>query len=112
MKKALNFALLVSFILTILVPLTGVYVHKIASALFLVLTAIHTVSYRKKLGTKRWLMLALVVAAFISGMLGMILDQYPVVLILHRVISVAVVFFAAIHIFVFHRAMFCRTVRG
>ena len=37
MKKILNAALLVSFILTVLVPLTGVHVHKLASVLFLML---------------------------------------------------------------------------
>lgn len=105
MKKILNIALLISFIVTILVPLTGVHIHKLASVIFLLLTIVHTIVYRKKLGLKRYLLLALVVASFASGLFGMILDQYPLVLILHRVISIAVVFFLAIHIFVFHRKL-------
>lgn len=103
MKKALNIALLVSFIVTILAPLTGVHIHKLASVLFLLLSVIHTIVYRKKLGAKRWLLLALVIVSFATGLLGMILDQYPIILALHRVISIAVVFFMAIHIFIYHR---------
>lgn len=105
MKKLLNIALFVSFLVTIMVPLTGVHVHKLASVLFLLLSLIHTVIYRKKLGTKRLSVLALIVISFASGLAGMILDQFPVVLMLHRAISIAVVFFLAIHIFVFHRKL-------
>ena len=103
MKKFLNIALLISFLVTIMVPLTGVHIHKLASVLFLLLSIIHTIVYRKKLGTKRWLLLALIVASFATGLFGMILDQFPIVLILHRCISIALVFFLAIHIFVFHK---------
>ena len=103
MKKVLNIALLVSFLVTIMVPLTGIHIHKLASVLFLLLSIIHTIVYRKKLGTKRWLLLALIVASFATGLFGMILDQFPIVLILHRCISIALVFFLAIHIFVFHK---------
>ena len=105
MKKFLNIALLASFILTILVPLTGIHLHKLASVLFLLLTIVHTIVYRKKLGLKRWLLLGLVVICFATGIFGMILDQYPLVLILHRVLSIGLVFFLAIHIFVFHRKL-------
>ena len=105
MKKFLNLALLVSFIVTILVPLTGVHIHKMVSAIFLLLSIVHTVLYRKKLGAKRWLLLALIVISFASGLFGMLLDQAPIVLILHRCISIAVVFFLAIHIFVFHKKL-------
>ena len=103
MKKALNIALLVSFIVTIMVPLTGIHIHKLASVLFLLLSIIHTIVYRKKLGAKRWLLIALIVVSFATGLLGMILDQFPVILIFHRCISIALVFFLAIHIFVFHK---------
>lgn len=108
MKKALNIALLVNFVLTILVPLTGIHIHKLASVIFLLLSIIHTIDYRKKLGVKRYLLLALVIVSFVTGLFGMILDQYPAILILHRVISIAVVFFLAIHIFVFHRKLLPR----
>lgn len=105
MKKTLNIALLLSFLVTVMVPLTGIHIHKLASALFLLLSIVHTVVYRKKLGIKRFLLLSLVIISFATGLLGMIMDQYPVVLSLHRAISIAVVFFLAIHIFVFHKKM-------
>ena len=105
MKKSLNIALLVSFLVTIMVPLTGIHIHKLASVIFLLLSIVHTVTYRKKLGMKRWLLLGLILISFASGLLGMILDHVPMVLILHRCISIALVFFLAIHIFVYHRRM-------
>lgn len=105
MKKLLNIALLISFIATVLVPLTGIHIHKLASVLFLLLSIVHTVIYRKKLGIRRWLLLGLILISFVSGLFGMILDRFPLVLILHRVISIALVFFLAIHIFVFHKKL-------
>ena len=105
MKKLLNFGLLASFIVTVMVPLTGIHAHKLASVLFLLLTMVHTLVYRKKLGTKRWLLLGAILVSFVSGLFGMILDRFPIILILHRAISIALVFFLAIHIFVFHRRL-------
>ena len=105
MKKVLNIALLISFAVTVLVPLTGVHIHKMASVIFLLLSIVHTVTYRKKLGVRRWLLLGLILISFASGLFGMVLDQLPIVLILHRVISIALVFFLAIHIFVFHKKL-------
>ena len=105
MKKVLNIALLVSFIVTIMAPLTGVHVHKMATVLFLMLNIVHTIVYRKKLGAKRLLLLALIVISFATGLFGMILDHLPIILILHRCISIALVFFLAIHIFVFHKKL-------
>ena len=107
MKKTLNIALLFSFLVTFMVPLTGVQIHKLTSVLFLLLSIVHTIVYRKKLGVKRLLLLALIVISFATGLFGIILDQYPIVLILHRCISIALVFFLAIHIFVFHKKL-CR----
>ena len=103
MKKFLNIALLISFLVTIMVSLTGVHIHKLASVLFLLLSIVHTIVFRKKLGVKRWLLLGLIVISFATGLFGMILDQFPIILILHRCISIAVVFFLAIHIFAFHK---------
>ena len=103
MKKLLNIALLLSFAATVMVPLTGIPVHKLASVVFLLLSVVHTVVYRRKLGPRRWLLLATVLISFASGLFGMVLDHIPLVLILHRAISIAMVFFLAIHIFVFHR---------
>lgn len=105
MKKVFNIALLISFVVTIMVPLTGVHIHKMASVIFLLLSVVHTITYRKMLGVKRWLLLGLILISFTTGLFGMILDQFPIVLILHRVISIALVFFLAIHIFVFHKKM-------
>ena len=103
MKRFLNIALLVSFLVTIMVPVTGIHIHKLASVVFLLLSILHTITYRKKLGVKRWLLLALIVISFATGLFGMILDQFPIILILHRCLSIALVFFLAIHIFVFHK---------
>ena len=105
MKKSLNIALLISFVITIMVPLTGVHIHKLASTLFLLLSIAHTITYRNKLGTKRWLLLATILISFATGLFGMILKQFPMVLILHRAISIVLVFFLAIHIFVFHKKL-------
>ena len=105
MKRFLNISLLVSFLVTIMVPLTGIHIHKLASVIFLLLSIVHTVTYRKKLGMKRWLLLGLILISFASGLLGMILDHVPMILILHRCISIALVFFLAIHIFTYHRRM-------
>ena len=105
MKRFLNIALLISFLITVMVPLTGVHIHKLASVLFMLLSIVHTIVYRKRLGTKRWLLLGLIVISFATGLFGMILDQFPIILILHRCISIAVVFFLAIHIFVYHKKL-------
>ena len=105
MKKTLNYALLISFAITIMVPLTGVHIHKLASVIFLLLSIVHTVIYRKQLNAKRWLLLAMILLSFVTGLFGMILDQVPLVLVFHRIISIAVVFFLAIHIFIFHKKL-------
>ena len=95
MKKALNIALLVSFIVTIMAPLTGIHIHKLASVLFLLLSIVHSIVYRKKLGVKRWLLFGLIMISFATGLFGIILDHFPIILILHRSISIAVVFFSS-----------------
>lgn len=101
----LNYLLLFTFIITNLVPLTGIAIHKMASAIFLLLCIIHTIVYRKQLDSKRWLMLGVVVVAFISGLFGMIFDEIALILALHKVISIGTVFTLAIHIFIFHKRM-------
>jgi len=104
-KRILNYLLLITFLVTNLVPLTGLIVHKMASVLFLLLCVIHTLVYRKKLGRKHFGLLAIVFAAFLTGLFGMIYDHIPLILQLHKAISIASVFFLAIHIFVFHRRL-------
>lgn len=103
MKKGLNIALLISFVLTIMVPMTGIHIHKMASVVFLLLSIVHTIIYRKRLGAKKYILLAMTMLSFFTGLFGMILDQLPLILMLHRCLSIMVVFFMAIHIFIYHR---------
>ena len=109
-KKILNCLLLISFIVTILVPFTGIHIHKLASTLFLLLSVIHAIVYRKSLGAKKWGILFAVMISYATGIFGMILDQFPMVLQIHKVISIVVVFFLAIHIFVYHHKIFNRRI--
>ena len=102
-SKVLNILLLIAFVLTIMVPLTGLMVHKLVSVFFLILCAIHTIAYRKKMNWKRWAVLGIILIAFVSGIFGMIFEEIPFVLAFHKAISIVSVFFLAIHIFVFHR---------
>lgn len=103
--KVLNIALLVCFLATILVPLTGVIVHKLAATLFLLLCLIHTAAYRKKLNGKRYVMLAVIFLAYLTGLFGLIFDEIPLILALHKVISIVCILFLAVHIYVFHRRL-------
>lgn len=103
--KLLNIALLISFLVTILVPLTGVIVHKLASTLFLLLCLVHTIVYRKRLNQKRYIMLAVIFLAYLTGLFGLIFDEIPLILALHKVISIVCVIFLAVHIFVFQRGL-------
>lgn len=48
MRRGLNYLLAISFVLTIMVPITGIIVHKLASILFLALALIHVFLYRKR----------------------------------------------------------------
>ena len=105
MRRVLNYLLAISFIMTILVPITGIMVHKLASTLFLVLALIHVFMYRKKLDYKYVLVIVLTIVSFILGILGLVLVEYPIVLILHRTISIVLVCLLAIHIYRFHRRL-------
>lgn len=103
--RILMMLLLASFVVTVMVPLTGVTIHKLASVLFLLLCAIHTVRCRKKLN-RRWIgLLALVLVSFVSGVLGMMNRETPFMLAFHEAVSIGSVFFLAIHIFTFHRKL-------
>lgn len=105
MKKSLNIFLLLSFAVTIMEPITGMYIHKLAAAVFFALLLVHIVVCRKKSDFKRWLLSAAVLVSFVSGCVGMIWDRLPAVLDIHRAVSIAVVFFSAIHIFIFHKGI-------
>ena len=101
MKRSLNILLMVTFVLTLFVPLTGVHIHKLASVLFLLLCLVHTGLYWRKMDARRGIVLALIFVSFLTGAFGLIFDKTPMILAMHKVISIAVVFFLAIHIFVF-----------
>ena len=103
--KILNRLLIVTFIITNLVPLTGIHVHKMASVFFLLLCLIHTIVYRKKMNGRRWIVLCIIFLAFFSGLFGMIFDEIPLIMAGHKAISIVSVFFLAIHIFVYHRKL-------
>lgn len=104
-RKILNIMLLLSFVITLLVPLTGIHIHKLASALFLLLSLVHTFIYRKGMGAKRYGLLVVILLSFFSGLFGMILEQLPIILQFHKVLSIAAVFLLAIHIFVYQRRL-------
>ncbi len=63
--KLINRLLLITFIITIMVPLTGIAIHKMASAIFLILCIIHTVLYRKSMNVKKYLALGSVFLTFL-----------------------------------------------
>lgn len=99
MKKMLNILLLLSFIITIMVPVTGITFHKLASTVFLFLCMIHAAVYRRNLNGKRWLLLSATLITFVSGVIGLVFEQMTV----HRVVSAVLIILLAIHIFVFHK---------
>ena len=105
MRRVLNYLLAISFIVTILVPITGIMVHKLASTLFLLLSLIHVFLYRKRVDYKYILVIVLTVLSFVLGILGLVMIEYPIVLVLHRTISIVLVCLLAIHIYKFHRRL-------
>ena len=105
MKRVLNYLLAISFILAIMVPITGIIVHKLAATLFLMLALIHVFLYRKRLDYKYILIIVLTILSFVLGILGLVLVEYPIVLILHRTISIVLIILLAIHIYKFHRRL-------
>ena len=105
MKRVLNYLLAISFVLTIMVPITGIKVHKLCSTLFLVLTMIHFFTYRNRLNYMYYLIITLTIVSFVLGILGLIMIEYPTILVLHRTISIVLVCLLAIHIYKFHRRL-------
>ena len=97
--KAKNSAiiLLITFFLTIMEPLTGVMVHKLASTLFLILCIIHTVRCRKKMDVRKYALLGMLLLSFISGIFGMIYDEIPIILEMHKAITILFVFVVPVH---------------
>ena len=111
MKRILNTLSFLTFILTLLVPITGVHIHKLASVIFLILCLVHTGVYWKKMNIFRFFVLGLIFEVFLTGLFGMIFKQYPIILSIHTISSIAVVFFLAIHIFVFKKKI-CYSLRS
>ena len=105
MKRILDYSLAISFILTIMVPITGIIVHKLASTLFLVLALIHAFLYRKRLDLNYILIIVLTIVSFVLGILGLIMVEHPIILILHRTVSIVLIILLAIHIYKFHRGI-------
>ncbi|URW89799.1 hypothetical protein M5E84_07150 [[Ruminococcus] torques] len=56
-------------------------------------------------------MLGLIFEVFLTGLFGMIFKQYSIILSIHTISSIAVVFFLAIHIFVFKKKI-CYSLRS
>lgn len=105
MRKILNYLLAISFIVTILIPITGIKIHKLASTLFLLLALIHVFLYRKKVDYKYVLVVVLTVVSFVLGIVGLVMIDHPIILVLHRTISIVLVCLLAIHIYRFHRRL-------
>lgn len=101
MKRVLNYLLAISFILTIMVPITGIIVHKLAATLFLILALIHVFIYRKRLDLKYILIIVLTIVSFVLGILGLVLVEYPIMLTLHRTVSIVLIILLAIHIYIY-----------
>lgn len=112
MKAKLSiFLLLITFVITIMAPITGMVVHKLASTAFLLLCLLHTFVYRKSMNGKRYLALTVILIAFASGILALIYEEVALVVAIHKVVSIVVVFIMAIHIYVFHKRMFVKNIR-
>lgn len=103
MKKLLHVLLLISLILTILVPLTGIMVHKLASLVFLVLCIIHVVAEKKSMNGRKYALLGLVLIAFVSGILSLILGDMTWILAVHKIISIFTICVLAVHLFIYHK---------
>lgn len=102
MKRILGILLPVSFLATVSVPLTGVIVHKLAATVFLLLSLVHGFAAKRK--SKLGLgLLALMAVSFAAGILGMIFDQFPVVLGLHKLLSFFCIFSLGLHAAPFFR---------
>lgn len=105
MKRILNYLLAISFILTIMVPIMGIIVHKLAATIFLILALIHVFVYRKRLDYKYILIIVLTILSFVLGILGLIMVEHPIILSFHRTVSIVLIILLAIHIYKFHRRL-------
>lgn len=100
LKRIISIGLVMSFALIFLVPITGIAIHKISSAIFLLLSIIHTLIYIKGMNIKKLLLLIIVLIAFISGIMAMLGEFW---LVVHRTIGIISIIAIAIHLFVYHK---------
>lgn len=105
MRRVLNYLLAISFIVTILVPITGIIVHKLATTLFLMLALIHVFLYIKRLDLKYILIIVLTIVSFVLGILGLIMVEHPIILTFHRMVSIVLIILLAIHLYKFHKRL-------
>ena len=89
-------------------PESGQHGHGSRIIHFLLLSFVHTISCRKKIGVKCGGLWGLIMIAFVTGIFGMIWEEIPSILVVHRMSSIALIFFLAIHIFKFYKRMWRR----
>lgn len=51
------------------------------------------------------LIIVLTILSFVLGILGLVLVEYPIMLTLHRTVSIVLIILLAIHIYKFHRRL-------
>lgn len=61
--------------------------------------------YRKRLNLKYILIIVLIILSFVLGILGLIMVEHPIILLLHRTVSIVLIILLAIHIYKFHRRL-------
>ena len=52
-----------------------------------------------------YLIITLTIVSFVLGIVGLVMVEYPIILVLHRTISIVLVCLLAIHIYKFHRRL-------
>lgn len=58
------------------------------------------------MAARRVAVLGLVFTSFLTGLFGLIFEEISIILALHKMISIVVVFFLAIYVFVFSSMIF------
>lgn len=109
LKRALDVALLVTFVLTVVEPVTGPIFHAHAGALFCVLAAVHFASHHDRLNAGSWGLLGIVVLALATGLWSAI--GGGVGTMAHKLAAVALLIGAGVHVWQYRAAMFPRRER-
>lgn len=50
-------------------------------------------------------MIMLTIVSFVLGILGLVLVEYPIILTLHRTVSIVLIILLAIHLYKFHKRL-------